>query len=219
MYHKYVIFICLVWVAISALPLQAIGNTNLVGATINRQDTLPAKSVPAKYVHIPQKATRRSAMIPGWGQAYNKQYWKIPLVYAALAIPAATFVFNDSYYKKTKFAYEAVYAANNGDASLLPLIDSDVKRADGTPLSASTYESARNGYRRNRDYSILYFLLMWGLNVADATVFGHLKNFDVSSDLSLQIQPSFPAPIMGGGINAGIAIAVQKRKKQSQLSK
>jgi hypothetical protein len=49
--------------------------------------------------HIPRIATRRSAMIPGWGQAYNHEYWKIPIVYGALAIPTYTFFYNNSYYK------------------------------------------------------------------------------------------------------------------------
>ena len=54
--------------------------------------------------HIPRRATRRSAIIPGWGQLYNKQYWKVPLVYGVLAIPASTYVYNNDMYLKTKFA-------------------------------------------------------------------------------------------------------------------
>jgi hypothetical protein len=49
----------------------------------------------------------------------------------------------------------------------------------------------RNSFRKDRDYSVLFFLFAWGLNVVDATVFGHLKNFDVSRDLSLRIQPDY----------------------------
>ena len=50
--------------------------------------------------HIPRIATRRSLIIPGWGQAYNREYWKIPIVYAALAIPVYTYFYNTNYYKK-----------------------------------------------------------------------------------------------------------------------
>lgn len=169
-------------------------------------------------LHSPKRATRRSAILPGWGQAYNKQYWKIPIVYGALAIPAATYVFNDNFYKKTKFAYDAVYAASQGDNSLLPLIDPEVKQPNGNPLSLSTYATARNAYRRNRDYSILYFLLMWGLNVVDATVSGHLKNFDVNSDLTYQIKPMLSSPIQGGaGISFTVSIQPQKHKPSALL--
>ena len=49
----------------------------------------------------------------------------------------------------------------------------------------------RNDFRKDRDYSVLFFLLAWALNVADATVFAHLKDFDVSRDLSMHIQPDY----------------------------
>src|ERR1044071_10463991 len=72
-----------------------------------RKDTatvaLAKKDSVIRHQHEPRKATLRSAIIPGWGQAYNHQYWKIPLVYGALAIPAATFIYNNKWYKKTKF--------------------------------------------------------------------------------------------------------------------
>ena len=61
--------------------------------------------------HVPKIATQRSSILPGWGQAYNKQYWKIPLVYGVLAIPAATYQYNADLYSKAKFAYEARFKA------------------------------------------------------------------------------------------------------------
>lgn len=145
-----------------------------------------------KPKHIPKIATQRSAIIPGWGQAYNRDYWKIPIVYAALAIPVYTFVDNNNYYKMCKFAYDAVYAATaNKDSSLLKFIDPKVKRSDGSILQLIDYQNYKNSFRKNRDYSIFWFLILWGLNVADATVFAHLKDFDVSSDLALHLQPNF----------------------------
>src|SRR5436305_9513791 len=56
--------------------------------------------------HDPHKATIRSAIIPGWGQAYNHEYWKIPIVYGALAVPGSLFIYNNKWYQKTKDAYE-----------------------------------------------------------------------------------------------------------------
>jgi len=55
----------------------------------------------------------------------------------------------------------------------------------------TSLQSYRNSFRRDRDYSILFFLLAWGLNVVDATVFGHLKDFDVSNNLSMNLKPQF----------------------------
>lgn len=136
-------------------------------------------------LHSPRKATFRSAVLPGWGQAYNKQYWKIPLVYTALGIPTGLFFYNNKWYKKTREAYDIRF---NGDSSRFGEIDRKLE-----PISTESLRYYRNEFRRNRDYSVLFFLLAWGFNVADATVFGHLKNFDVSEDLSLRINPTINA--------------------------
>ena len=159
--------------------------------------------------HDPRKATRRSAMIPGWGQAYNREYWKIPLVYGALAIPAGLFVYNNNWYKKTKYAYEAKYNAEvNNDTTGLAAIDPQLKG-----LSTASLQSYRNSFRRDRDYSILFFLLAWGLNVVDATVYGHLKDFDVSNDLSMNVKPIFNPTTR----TPGVALTFSQKKPEHKL--
>jgi hypothetical protein len=134
--------------------------------------------------HIPRIATQRSAMLPGWGQAYNKQYWKIPLVYGILSAPVATYVYNNDLYAKTKFAYVARIQEANGDNSDVIKIDPSLKN-----LSAGSLQSYRNIFRKNRDLSIMWFIIAWGVNVMDATVSGHLKEFDVSNNLVIQMAP------------------------------
>jgi hypothetical protein len=57
------------------------------------------------------------------------------------------------------------------------------------PLSESSLRSYRDQFRRDIDYSVLFFMIMWGLNVVDAAVDAHLKSFDVSPDLSFQFKP------------------------------
>jgi hypothetical protein len=157
--------------------------------------------------HDPKIATRRSAILPGWGQAYNKQYWKIPLAYGIIAIPVGTFIFNNNYYKKMKFAYEARYKESLGDPSDVPLIDPEL-----VPLSIDNLINYRNAYRRDRDYSVLFFLLAWGFQVLDATVFAHLKQFDVSNNLSLQMRPQLD-PITR---NAGLTLSFQLKSKSDK---
>ena len=159
----------------------------------NPTDTTIAISI--KH-HIPKIATQRSAILPGWGQAYNKQYWKIPLVYGVLAIPAATYQYNADLYTKAKFAYEAKFKAANGDNSDIAKIDPTLKN-----LSLASLQSYRNIFRKDRDYSIMWFILGWGLNVLDATVSGHLKEFDINNDLSLKIQPSYQPQFRQAGLS------------------
>jgi hypothetical protein len=159
-------------------------------STLSKKDTV--FSMPR---HIPSRATKRSAMIPGWGQAYNKQYWKIPLVYGALAIPAATFQYNSALYKKAKFAYEAKFKAANGDESDLAKIDPTLKN-----LSLGSLQSYRNVFRKDRDYSIMWFILAWGINVVDATVSGQLKEFDITNNLSFKVQPTYQPQFRQAGL-------------------
>ncbi len=170
---------------ICLLPISVMAqNATVVSA---KKDTV----VPKPF-HSPRIATHRSLILPGLGQAYNREYWKIPVVYGALAIPTYAFFYNNSFYQKTKFAYDALYAAiYNKDSSMLPKIDASVKHTDGSPLTIDDYQNYRNQFRKDRDYSVLWFMIIWGLNVLDATVFAHLKNFDVSNDLSMHIEPSF----------------------------
>ncbi len=136
-------------------------------------------------VHSPRTAAIRSAILPGLGQIYNKKYWKLPLVYGALGTTAGIFVYNVKTYKELKQAY--IYKLNKQD----DLIDPKFRQ-----LSAESIRSYRNVFRQNVDYSALFFVLFWGLNVVDATVDAHLKSFDVNEDLSLQLKPGY-SPLAG----------------------
>jgi hypothetical protein len=165
-----------------APPAVAAKDTTVKKDTaIKKKDTAV---VVKKKKHDPHKATIRSAILPGWGQAYNREYWKIPIVYGALAIPAATFIYNNTWYKRTKKAYSI---AVSGQTNRYNEIDPVLLKFVDVP---ETLQNFRNQFRRDRDYSVLWFFILWGINVVDATVFGHLKDFDVSDDLSMRVTPT-----------------------------
>ena len=147
------------------------------------RDSAAVKAVTKE--HSPRKAAIRSAILPGWGQIYNKKYWKLPLVYGALAIPGSIFIYNLKNYRDLRFAYRAKYAAsqNPPDSTLYHRIKPNLE-----PLDINAIRSYRDEFRRNIDYSVLAFILVWGLNVVDATVDAHLKSFDISPDLSFKIK-------------------------------
>lgn len=134
----------------------------------------------------PHIATIRSAILPGWGQAYNKKYWKIPIVYGALGVSAGIFFFNLKTYKVLRQA--VIYRSDT-----IPSNDLLIPPKYAV-LSTEALRFYRNAYRQNIDYSVLAFLLIWGLNVVDATVDAHLKGFDVGPDITLRIRPSFNLP-------------------------
>lgn len=196
---------------------QQLSQTSLFDSTKHPHDTLTHLAVPPvkkdsavvvkkKEVHDPRKATIRSAILPGWGQAYNKEYWKIPIVYGALSIPVITFVFNNTWYKRTRDAYTILI---NQDSAHYGDIYGDLARYD-----TRTLQNARNQYRRDRDYSVLWFLILWGVNVVDATVFGHLKHFDVSDDLNVQVNPTFNNVTKSPGLSFVVNFKEKTPRKQ-----
>ena len=157
----------------------------------------------------PKKAAMRSAIIPGWGQAYNKKYWKIPIVYGALGTTAGVFFFNINTYKKLRQAY--IYKLDTIQGNDL-LID---PRFRG--LSAESIKSYRNSVRQDVDYSVLIFLLFWGLNVVDATVDAHLKAFDVSPDIGMRIKPGFNYRSNNAGVSLVFFLKDKKLKHSFSL--
>jgi hypothetical protein len=148
----------------------------------------------------PSKAAIRSAILPGLGQAYNKKYWKIPIVYGALAVPTATFIYNKNWYDKTREAYSIKYY--NDTNKVTPDLPTDDMDPQLVPLSTESTRLYRNEFRKNMDLSILAFLIIWGLQVADAAVDAHLKPFNVNDNLSLQLRPGAP----GAGQPLGIGL-------------
>jgi hypothetical protein len=152
--------------------------------------------------HIPRKATLYSTFLPGLGQIYNRKYWKLPLVYAAVGIPAYEYFNNKAWYQRCQYAIAVVVGAEatgvvNADslAKVNPQLRPFIDRRDDNGLR--TY---RNEYRKDQDYSVLFFFLFWGLNIVDATVDAHLMNFDVSNDLSLHLREGPPPTASVGGM-------------------
>jgi Family of unknown function (DUF5683) len=136
--------------------------------------------------HDPRKATFRSAVLPGWGQAYNKKYWKIPIVWGALGTCVGFFIYNRSEYVAARDAYRLKLDTSISEAMALSLMKPKFR-----PVDPEGIRQYRNGVRQNVDYSVLFFLVCWGLNVVDATVDGHLKEFNVNDNLSMRINPSY----------------------------
>jgi len=152
----------------------------------------------ATKAHSPRVAAIRSALLPGLGQIYNKKYWKLPIVYGALGTTAGIFIYNLGYYKDTRFAYKVKYNMRvyHTDSSLYNQIKNELK-----PIDENSLRSYRNQFRRDLDYTAIFFLVFWGLNVVDAAVDAHLKSFDVSPDLSLQIKPGYSDMAQTSGIS------------------
>lgn len=164
------------------------------------KDTVTAKAdTLVKQKHSPRKAAIRSAIIPGWGQVYNKKIWKVPIVYTAIGIPAYLFFDNKKWYFETRDAARMI--ANDDTANYKTRVDEQLHVFFTTRDALGSLINYRNEFRRNMDYSLLFVLVFWGLNIVDATVDAHLREFDISDDLSLKIKPTF----LSGSSTAGVS--------------
>jgi Family of unknown function (DUF5683) len=172
---------------IPVTPQDSAISPNIIA--VSKKENKDSKdTVTVKKDHSPRTAAIRSAILPGLGQIYNKKYWKVPIVYGALGTCAAVFFYNLGNYRDTRFAYQAKYKASLQP----PFRDStDYRKIKSNllPLSLESLKFYRNGFRQDIDYSAIVFLVLWGLNVIDATVDAHLKSFDVSPGLGLRIKP------------------------------
>ena len=168
------------------------------GEVVASKDIKTIKDTVPKY--RPRKAIIRSAIVPGWGQVTNKKVWKVPVVYAALGVTTYLFFRNLNQYRDAKSAY---ILATDGDTSNDYQIKQPYFGVKDQPERIRTF---RNQVRQNVDYSVLFFLLFWGLNVADAAVDAHLKTFDVGDNLSLQIKPGYSPMAHTNGISLVLAI-------------
>ena len=124
----------------------------------------------------PSKAAFYSAILPGLGQAYNKKYWKIPIVYAAIGIPVYFYIDNDNQFKRYRTAYKRRLAGFTDDEFFGQLSDDALIRA-------------QQQFRRNKELSLLIAIGMYALNIIDANVDAHLLQYNV--DENLAIKPHF----------------------------
>ena len=125
--------------------------------------------------HSPKKASIYSAIMPGAGQVYNKKYWKIPIVYAALG---STVYFTYDNGQKYKQYRDAFLLRQDGEKD-----EYDGIYSDSQLITIMAY------YERNKELSIIMTLAVYILNIVDASVDAHLFDFDVSEDLTLNTTP------------------------------
>jgi hypothetical protein len=160
-------------------------NTAMVLA---QTDTIATSTItptgPVKKDRTPRKAAIRSAIIPGWGQAYNKKYWKIPVIYVAGGAAAYFYITNAKVYRENRDLLK-----NNPDSP-----------------SADIYRINRDRFREYRDWNIAMMVGLYLLNIVDANVDAHLREFDVDDNLAFTVKPYlyqdiYNSPVTGISLN------------------
>jgi hypothetical protein len=135
---------------------------------------------------VPIKSTLFSAFLPGLGQAYNGDYYKIPIIYGGFAFTGYWLSLNNMQYTRFRNAYNAEVAYSKGET--------DTPSEFNGRLSEASLKNYRDNFRRQRDYAVLWIALVYAVNVIDATVWAQLSNFDVSEDLALNLSPEIIPP-------------------------
>lgn len=132
-------------------------------------------------VPVPAKSTIYSALLPGLGQAYNGDYWKIPIWYGGFMACGFFYHQNNIQYQRFKYFYK---------------LSTDSESGYFGGISSSQAEWYKNIYRRYRDYSVLAVVLVYALNIIDANVFAYMSDFDVSDNLAdIDIRPTVISPL------------------------
>ena len=123
-----------------------------------------------------KKATTLAMICPGAGQLYNKSYWKVPIVVGAFATMGYVIDWNARGYKRYRTAYNQV-------------VNGQPDEFEGR-YSADYLKNMKDNFRRNRDLCIILTGALYLLNIVDAHVDAHLKDYDISDDLSVRLEPT-----------------------------
>lgn len=145
-----------------------------VGATVSPS----TQKISVSSVVSPKRIGLYSAVLPGLGQAVNRQYWKIPIIYAGAAV-AAYYIYDN---RKNYNDFRSVYIgriSNNPEAF----------KQHAELTSINQVEDAMNYYRHYLDLSVVISVAGYALQIMDAVVFANLKGFDISPDISLRVRP------------------------------
>ena len=134
----------------------------------------------------PAKAAFYSAILPGLGQAYNKKYWKIPIVYAAIGTGLYFYIDNNNVYKRYRNAYKRRLAG---------FTDDEFYGTGDIPfLSDDALIRAQRSLKRNKELSLLVTVGLYVLNIIEANVNAHLMQYNLDDNLALKPYIDFNNP-------------------------
>lgn len=126
------------------------------------------------------KATIYSLLVPGLGQIYNGETWKLPIYWGGLLGSVHFYTLNKTNYKR----FQRIYREATGDDSA----------SYSGPISAETALYYRNVYRRYRDYSVLAIAGFYLLQVIDANVFAYMHDFNIDDGITMSVNPTVLSP-------------------------
>ena len=194
-------------VSTGAVPVDPANGSSLVIGDDTAQVTTKQEVAIRKI--IPRQATIRSLILPGLGQAYNGQYYKIPFIYGGFGAIGYYFL---RYRRLSKEAENGYRRLLYGDITIIAgdTISTPVTEVliNGSVFRSQTQaKSAYDFYRRYRDLNIILSIVVYAVNAVEANVAAHLKTFDLSDDISMRVEPTV-LPMPGTGLVPGVRVAL-----------
>lgn len=155
------------------------------------------------FIPVPKKAALLALAIPGGGQIYNRDYWKLPLVYGAFGGMIYAIDYNSDFY--TRFR-DALIAERAGE----PHEFDDLNIGNEQSLL-----NKRNEFDKNRQLAYVGLVLVYALTAVEAFVDAHLRNFDIEDDLTWELKPQFEQLPLSGQtlIGVGLSIPLDRKSK------
>ncbi|MFK5880029.1 MAG: DUF5683 domain-containing protein [Flavobacteriaceae bacterium] len=147
----------------------------------------------------PSRAAFYSAILPGLGQAYNKKYWKIPIVYAALGVSTYAYIYNNDNYNRARDAFKLEKAGKPHEFD-----GSD----GGVVLSEETLERVQKSYKEDRDLSLLITVGIYALQIVEASVNAHLMQLNTIDDIDITFRPTFYIDPISHNSVAGVSLSL-----------
>ena len=145
--------------------------------------------------HSASKALLLS-LLPGAGQIYNGQAWKVPIIYGAFV--GMGYAIHYNYTRMVKFKDEYLYRVNHNDTPNLE---------DYANYPTSNIYSLYNSYDRTYQLMVIITVGVYALNLIDAYVFGHLYDFRIDDDISLAIAPTLQPTPLGFQPSLGLSLS------------
>ena len=164
------------------------------------------------------KAVWLGVIFPGAGQIYNKSYWKLPIVYGAFMGCGYAINWTSNRHSNYKTAYLDLYndihagtVSEDPSKSYIAVIPDgyNLERVGGQDRWMNTLKNQQNIYRRYRDYSILATVIVYALSLVDAYVDAQLFDYDISPDLTLNVEPQIYYDLQNQQKSAEIKLAIQ----------
>ncbi len=189
------------WIGIVLMlfPLALMAHTDTI---YHRPDTTSGEDY-KYYIDLTKKpdaikAVWLGAIVPGAGQIYNRSYWKLPIVYGAFMGCGYAISMMQNRYTGYKTAYLDLYndyqagtVTEDASKSYIAVLPAGytLSRVGGASTWMNTLNTRHSAYRRYRDYSILATVIVYALSLIDAYVDAQLFDYDISPDLSINVEP------------------------------